>query len=63
MDIAERRRAQLEAILKDLRHPRTPIDNPRIERALIAVIEAVLESVATGPDAESESRSTGFHGA
>ena len=60
MAIADERRLQLESILKDLRQAKTPIDNPRIERALIALIETVLDPDA---DAHAPARSTGFHDA
>lgn len=63
MDIAEPRRVQLQAILEDLRHAKTPIDNPRIERALIALIETVLAPSASGADAQPSGQSNGFHGA
>jgi hypothetical protein len=48
MAIAKHRRVQLEAVLEDLRRARTPIDNPRIERALIAIVETLLEPGADG---------------
>jgi hypothetical protein len=63
MAVAEPKRVQLEAILEDLRHAKTPIDNPRIERALIALIETVLETGAPDVDAQSHGRMTGLHGA
>ena len=44
-------RLQLEAILEELRHAKTPIDNPRIERALMALIETLLEPGAVGAGA------------
>jgi len=63
MDIAESRRLQLDGILEDLRRAKTPIDNPRIEGALIALIETMLERGAPGGDAEPSWSSNGFHGA
>lgn len=55
MVIAEPRRLQLEAILEELRRSKTPIDNPRIERALIALIETLLEPGATANSAAPRS--------
>ncbi len=55
MVIAEPRRLQLEAILEELRRSKTPIDNPRIERALIALIETLLEPGATANNAAPRS--------
>jgi hypothetical protein len=63
INIAEKGRVQLGFLLEDLRPAKTPIDNRRIEQALIAPIETVLEPGAPGADADSQARSTGFHGA
>jgi hypothetical protein len=43
MPITDERRRQLAAIVEDLSQSKIPIDNPRIERALIAIIETLLE--------------------
>ena len=43
MAVTDERRCQLEALLEDLRGSTLPIDNPRIERALIAIVETLLE--------------------
>ena len=43
MSFTDERRRQLATILEDLSNSKLPIDNPRIERALIAIIETLLE--------------------
>jgi len=63
MGIAESRRVQLAAILEDLHRPDSLIDNPRIERALIALIETMSEPGAVGAEAPSPGHLTRLHGA
>ncbi|MBW8813613.1 MAG: hypothetical protein JF588_09325 [Caulobacterales bacterium] len=43
MRLSEARRRQLQALLQDLREDRVPVDLPKLERAVIAALEALLE--------------------
>ncbi len=48
MELKEDDRTKLQAILEDLERSRLPIDLPKIERALIAVLRALLREEEDG---------------